>query len=255
MDTSTPVWEFTHTSIFWPLATRVVVHSRMHLLQNFSTYKWCYNRQQTKLLRNKIFEAKPCTHSSEFFHQSSKIVEYNWPLSKRIIWWLRTFRHSRVKSLTYPYTHSKISNLQIESSSDDVFFYCKPVWKSKPLRIVQEIEILSYYQMVYAYIRICPREWDVKFSGILRIKRSSNLGQKTRPSVNLLGKKFFVCFGFIAYQPLVGYLMPNPFFNKQIVLFQTTQFSISTHFDCQKHFYFKLFSFVKQFHFKQYSLA
>ena len=31
------------------------------------------------------------------------------------------------------------------------------------------------------------------------------------------------------------------------VLFQTYQFSISTQFNCQKHFYFKLFSLVKQF--------
>ena len=31
------------------------------------------------------------------------------------------------------------------------------------------------------------------------------------------------------------------------VLFQTIQFSMSTQFNCQKHFYFKLFSLVKQF--------
>ena len=30
----------------------------------------------------------------------------------------------------------------------------------------------------------------------------------------------------------------------QIVLFQTIQFSMSTQFNCQKHFYFKLFSFI-----------
>ena len=33
----------------------------------------------------------------------------------------------------------------------------------------------------------------------------------------------------------------------KIVLFQTIQFSMSTQFNCQKHFYFKLFSLVKQF--------
>ena len=33
------------------------------------------------------------------------------------------------------------------------------------------------------------------------------------------------------------------------VLFQTIQFSISTQFNCQNHFYFNLFSLVKQFHF------
>ena len=31
------------------------------------------------------------------------------------------------------------------------------------------------------------------------------------------------------------------------VPFQTIQFSISTQFNCEKHFYFKLFSLVKNF--------
>ena len=31
----------------------------------------------------------------------------------------------------------------------------------------------------------------------------------------------------------------------QIILFQTIQFSMSSQFNCQKPFYFKLFSFVK----------
>ena len=33
----------------------------------------------------------------------------------------------------------------------------------------------------------------------------------------------------------------------QLVLFQTIQFSMSTQFNCRKHFYFKLFSLVEQF--------
>ena len=33
----------------------------------------------------------------------------------------------------------------------------------------------------------------------------------------------------------------------ETVLFQTIQFNISTQFNCQKLFYFKLFSLVKQF--------
>ena len=33
----------------------------------------------------------------------------------------------------------------------------------------------------------------------------------------------------------------------QIVLFQTIWFNMSTQFNCQKHFYFKLFGLVKQF--------
>ena len=63
----------------------------------------------------------------------------------------------------------------------------------------------------------------------------------------------FFCLGFMAY--FVGYLMPNPFLYKQRVLFQTIQFNISIQFNCQKHFYFKLFSLVKQFYFQQFNLA
>ena len=47
--------------------------------------------------------------------------------------------------------------------------------------------------------------------------------------------------------------MPNSFLYQQTVLFQTIQFS--TEFNCQKHFYFKLFSLVKQFQFKQFSFS
>ena len=57
------------------------------------------------------------------------------------------------------------------------------------------------------------------------------------------------CLGFMAYQQLsylVGYLGPNQFLNK-LFLFQTIQFSMSSQFYRQKHFYFKLFSLVKQF--------
>ena len=48
--------------------------------------------------------------------------------------------------------------------------------------------------------------------------------------------------GFYGISTFVGYLTPNP-----SVLFQTIQFSMSTQFDCEKHFYFKLFSLFKQF--------
>ena len=51
--------------------------------------------------------------------------------------------------------------------------------------------------------------------------------------------------GFYGVSTFVGYLMPNPFLCKWSVLFKTIQFSISTQFNCQKHFYFKLF---KQLH-------
>ena len=38
-------------------------------------------------------------------------------------------------------------------------------------------------------------------------------------------------------------------------MFQTIQFCMSTQFNCQKDFYFELFSSVKHFLFKKYSLV
>ena len=48
---------------------------------------------------------------------------------------------------------------------------------------------------------------------------------------------------FYGISTFVGYLMPNPFLYKQSVLFQTIQFILGI----KKHFYFKLFSFVRHF--------
>ena len=53
---------------------------------------------------------------------------------------------------------------------------------------------------------------------------------------------FGYLFGFYAISILVGYLMPNPFLYNQTILFQTIQLGISTQFNYQKQFYFKLFS-------------
>ena len=59
----------------------------------------------------------------------------------------------------------------------------------------------------------------------------------------------FVCLLVWVYgiSTLVGYFMLNLSLYKYTVLFQTIQFNISTQFNCQKHFYFKLFILIKQF--------
>ena len=58
---------------------------------------------------------------------------------------------------------------------------------------------------------------------------------------------FFVClFGFYDISTFVGYLIPNIFLYKWTVLFQSINFSISTQFNRQKHFYFKLCSLIKK---------
>ena len=52
---------------------------------------------------------------------------------------------------------------------------------------------------------------------------------------------WFGLLGFYGISTFIGYLTPNSFLWKYSILFQTIQFSISTQFNCQKHFYFKLF--------------
>ena len=47
--------------------------------------------------------------------------------------------------------------------------------------------------------------------------------------------------GFYGISTFVGYFTPNPFLCKKSVLLKTIQISISTQFNCQKHFDFKLF--------------
>ena len=54
-------------------------------------------------------------------------------------------------------------------------------------------------------------------------------------------------FGFYGISNFFGYLMPNPFLYELTVIFLTIQFSVNTQFNCQNHFYFKLFILVKQF--------
>ena len=53
--------------------------------------------------------------------------------------------------------------------------------------------------------------------------------------------------GFYGISTFIGYLMPNPFLYKSSVIFQTIQFNMSKQLNCQKNFYFKLFSLFKQF--------
>ena len=69
-------------------------------------------------------------------------------------------------------------------------------------------------------------------------------------------------FEFYGISTFVGYLMPNPFyytnnqfFFKQFSLAQVRSLNVSTQFNCQKHFYFRLSSLVKQLYFKQFSLV
>ena len=69
--------------------------------------------------------------------------------------------------------------------------------KSDQLEIVKEIKIWPYYQMVYAQIRIRPREWDAYDSlGLWDTNGSPNPGQKTRLSVNQQKKENLSSGGF-----------------------------------------------------------
>ena len=54
-----------------------------------------------------------------------------------------------------------------------------------------------------------------------------------------------VLFVWYCISTIVGNLMLNLFLYNLSALFKTIQFSMNTQANCQKHFYFKLLSFVK----------
>ena len=54
----------------------------------------------------------------------------------------------------------------------------------------------------------------------------------------------FVCYGISTF---VGYLMPNPFYSNKYFYFKQFHLGKVHSLIVKKHFYFKLFSFVKQF--------
>ena len=105
---------------------------------------------------------------------------------------------------------------------------------------------------------LCERKRERKMN-IVKQKRRRNTsficlcqledtGNKSYGIITLLfGLVVGWLIGFYGISTFVGYLMPNPFLYKYSVLFQTIQFSMSTQFNYQKHFYFKLFNLFKQF--------
>ena len=70
-----------------------------------------------------------------------------------------------------------------------------------------------------------------------------NYGSYWKGTSKTLNSNTHVCLfvGFYGISTFVGYLMPNPFSCKVCVPLKTIQFSISTQFNGQKHFHFKLF--------------
>ena len=84
-----------------------------------------------------------------------------------------------------------------------------------------------------------------KKQGLKSVLKKKKKKQKKRKRTGKALKKRLV--GFYGISTFVGYLTPNPFLYKYSVVFQTIQFSMSRQFNCQKHFYFKPFSLIKQF--------
>ena len=72
-------------------------------------------------------------------------------------------------------------------------------------------------------------------------------------AILILNQRLF--FGVYGISTFIGYLKPNPFSYKYSVVFQTIQINMSTHFNYQKHFYFKVFSQTVLFQTIQFSLS
>ena len=71
--------------------------------------------------------------------------------------------------------------------------------------------------------------------------KTPNWCWKRYQRTNEAGLVWFGLLGLFGISTFVGYLTPNPFLSKYSVLFKTIQFSMSTQFNYQKHFYFKQF--------------
>ena len=88
---------------------------------------------------------------------------------------------------------------------------------------------------------------EIEWTWIKKIDRTHCALLCTHNGSGHLFVLFFCLFVFYGISTFIVYLMPNPFSYKWTILFKIIQLSISTQFKSQKHFYFKLFSLVKQF--------
>ena len=136
-----------------------------------------------------------------------------------------------------------INSLQTHDSKRD-FSQSK---KTKLIMPKAQSNSLTFYTKAHTH-------WDQKKSLVMYVKNSSYCLITTAfinaahfiltpriPSMKE-GLSVFRLVGFYGISTFEGYLTPNPLLCKYSVLFQTMQFSMSTQFNCQKHFYFKLFS-------------
>ena len=80
-------------------------------------------------------------------------------------------------------------------------------------------------------------ELNVKIQGRKEWRKIQNERDLKRRKKQMKKGKKCLFFWFYGISTFVGYLMPNEQFD----------FNISTRFNCQKYFYFKLFSLVQQF--------
>ena len=120
-------------------------------------------------------------------------------------------------------------------------------------------QIKSWFSLHYPNPGMVDSGWQVNGQRLLYQGETSEKSKITRSQskgifCSSLQKSAGLKFWFGWYVGLVlWYINLCRLFNaksilyKQIVLFLTIQFSISIQFNCKRHFYFKLFSWVKQF--------
>ena len=108
---------------------------------------------------------------------------------------------------------------------------------SKVAGVLQRDTLASYLFIICLYYILWTSIDLIRVNGL-------KLTKKKKRGETMIGWLFL---WVLRYINLCRLLNAKSIFMKRD-LFQTIQFSISTQFECEKHFYFNLFSLVKQFY-------
>ena len=151
---------------------------------------------------------------------------------KPICLWMTIYRYMFLFLLVQREKKSKFSKMNKKIVSKYLFYSFKCF--KHPCTIFRVSLMICY--------KLCKDAWNTYRSKI-------NNQQHLCAPIHYIHIYIYVGWlvGFYGISTFIVYLMQNPFLYTKSVLFQRIQFSMSTQFNCQKHFYFKRISLVKQF--------
>ena len=125
------------------------------------------------------------------------------------------------------------------------FLQQKLEWKNEVWReVITEYKVWFFFFFSFFPFFMLANLIENQLIGVKTLFMS--VSQNLRSASNNLGWLVGWLVGFLLHINL-SWLFNAKYIFMQIVIFQTIQSSMSKQFNCQKHFYFKLFSLFKQF--------